>query len=170
MKKTFIIIASLLFSVVLVKAQPTRSVNLELFGACGGIGVSFDSRLKINPNFGYKVGLGYGFEYHNNNSHRIFGNTISLPVNAYYLFGKKNHYLELGAGVSTVYSNYNYSYLEDRVTDFSYFCFAQVAYRYESTKSPFVLSVGVDLPIKTPGSYFVEAIDFLPKVSLGYRF
>ena len=170
MKKTFIIIASLLFSVVLVKAQPTRSVNIEVLGSYGAIGASFDSRLKSDSNWGYKVGLGYGFEYQKNNSFTSFGNVISLPINAYYLIGEKNHYLELGAGVSPVYTNYNYSHLEDRATDFSYFCFTQVAYRYESLKSPFVLSVGVDLAIKTPGSHITNAVGFLPKVSLGYRF
>jgi hypothetical protein len=44
----------------------------------------------------------------------------------------------------------------------------QPAYRYEGKKM--IFSAGIDIPFKTPGSDFVQAIGLYPKISVGYRF
>ena len=196
MKKVALILLALCFALVIVKAQTPRSINLELLGVYNLVGISFDSRFSENSKFGYKIGLGYGYEnstYVNGWSIEINGKSaafrtspvgylrdlslthvVSLPVSAYYLFGKNNHHFDLGLGVSPYYAHFGdifafVSTIPNPGNGFRYYCFLQTAYRYESPKSPFLYSIGIDIPFKTPGSDFVQAIGLYPKFSIGYR-
>jgi len=196
MKKLVFILLALCFTLVTAKAQTPRSINLELLGVHNLVGVSFDSRFNENGKFGYKIGLGYGYEsstYVDGWSIEINGKSaafrtspvgylrdlslthvVSLPVSAYYLFGKNNHHFDLGLGVSPYYAHFRdvvtwTSIVPDAGNGFRYYCFLQTAYRYESPKSPFIFSIGIDIPFKTPGSDFEQAIGLYPKFSIGYR-
>jgi len=76
------------------------------------IGFSFDSRFSNNSRFGYKIGLGYGFEKSKNYSgwmyefggknaefraspigflrNQLLKNAVSIPLSVYFLTGEKN--------------------------------------------------------------------------------
>ncbi|MDR0811015.1 MAG: hypothetical protein LBN23_01890 [Paludibacter sp.] len=184
MKKIiFSLLAVFVFSVA--NAQTPRFINAELLGVYNLVGVSFDSRFSANSHFGYKVGLGYGYEkskYTQGWMYEFGGrdadfrtspigylrnlllqNVVSLPLNVYYLTGKNSSHFELGLGVTPYYADFQVNESDG----LGYYAFLQTAYRYEGKKILF--SAGIDIPFKTPGSDFEQAIGLYPKISIGYR-
>lgn len=185
MKKTILIFSTLCLLSAALVAQTPRSVNVELLGVYNMVGVSFDSRFTETSKFGYKVGVGYGYE----NSHSTQGwsmqmggkdaqfrtspvgylrglilkQAVSIPMNVYYLVGKKHNYFELGLGLTPYFADFELNLFDG----FNYYGFLQTAYRYEGER--FILSAGIDIPFKTPGSDFTQAIGIYPKLTVGYR-
>lgn len=159
-------------------AQTKKYVSLELAGSNGLGGISYDSRLKSNSKFGYKIRLGYGYEYHDGVRHWYFSpikaylpenkrinNSFTLPFNMYYLFGKEKNYLETGLGICTFYADYN-NYNE---AGLGYFTFGRVAYRHESVNNKLAFSLGLDLPFRTPGSGINFSLGIVPSFTIGWR-
>lgn len=189
MKKQIFILFILCLNIITIKAQIPRSVNLELLGVHNLIGLSFDSRFSNTSHFGYKIGLGYGFEKSQNSSgwmyefngsnadfrtspigflrNQLLRNAVSIPVSVYYLTGEKNSHFEIGFGITPYYADFkDFEYYNN--DGFNYYGFIQLGYRYESSK--LVYSAGFDIPFKTLGSNFEQAIGLYPKVTVGYRF
>jgi hypothetical protein len=187
-KLIIILLTSGLFG--LANAQTPRSINVELLGVYNLVGVSFDSRFSAKSNFGYKIGIGYGYEKSESSRGWMYGfggdndvafrtspigflrglcmkNAISLPLNIYYLTGKKRSHFEIGLGITPYYADFH-PYYQGDYTGFCYYAFLQPAYRYEGKKM--IFSAGIDIPFKTPGSDFEQAIGLYPKISVGYRF
>jgi len=178
--KKYIIILSMLFAFGLIaEAQTPRHINLELLGAYNMVGFSFDSRFSENSRFGYRVGIGYGFSISKSFFSYSRGHYVSVPLNAYYLFGKKSHHFETGLGVFPIYGNLysetEFEFYPDYDSHGSYnngigySCFGRLAYRFESASKPLSVSAGIDVPFKTPYSFFEKAIIILPSISIGYR-
>ena len=178
MKKLAFILLTLCFTLVATKAQTPRFINLELLGVHNLVGVSFDSRFNENSKFGYKTGLGYGYA----SSTSFLGDdwsshAISLPLSAYYLLGNKSHHFDLGAGISLGYerakgkisSPWGFPATPFEENAFYFLPFLQTAYRYESSKIPFLFSVGIDIPFTFWGANSNFAIGFAPKLAIGYR-
>lgn len=198
MEKLKFIVFILCFLIVTIKAQTPRSVNLELLGVHNLIGFSFDSRFSNISRFGYKIGVGYGFEKSQNYSgwmyefggknadfrtspigflrNQLLKNAVSIPLSIYYLTGEKNSHFEIGFGFTPYYADfkdYEYNNYDGTqiITDFdgfNYYGFIQLGYRYECSK--LIYSAGFDIPFKTLGSKFEQTIGLYPKVSIGYRF
>ena len=178
MKKLAFILLTLCFTLVATRAQTPRFINLELLGVHNLVGVSFDSRFNENSKFGYKAGLGYGYA----SSTTFLGDdwsshAISLPLSAYYLLGNKSHHFDLGAGIALGYerakgkisSPWGFPATPFEENAFYFLPFLQTAYRYESSKIPFLFSVGIDIPFTFWGANSNFAIGFAPKLAIGYR-
>lgn len=175
----------LIFSILVLTTQFSqaqnpirRSVNLELLGAHGFAGVSFDSRFKADSNWGYKVGLGYAFrkvKYSdidlnattpdlNATTKEDVTHALFVPMEVYYLVGKQNHFLELGAGALPVYGRVKFYDKKDN----GLVCFGllSVGYRYEASR--WSIAPGLDMPVVLTKDDFGKFI-FNPKLSIGYR-
>ena len=123
----------------------TKSINIELLGSSGMVGVNYDARFKGNHGWGYSAGIGYGYA----NSNYDFVETpgrdgvsheIGIPVEVNYLFGKINE--------------------GSRKAQFGYTLFADIAYRYQKPTG-FTFSVGLK-----PQLFNV----LWPYITLGYSF
>ncbi len=190
MRKTIIVFIVALLVNGYAKAQTQRSINFELWGVYNLVGASFDSRFNETSKFGYKIGIGYGYEQENEKgTFRTapvgylrgipLNHVISAPLNIYYLFGRNRHFFELGAGVTPYLMNYT-SYIYQLVGGISvptaettkwglgYYAFLYPAYRYNSER--WTGSIGLDIPINTPGAQFTRLIGLYPRLSVGYKF
>lgn len=140
--KRIIVLIAIIASSISMSAQ-TKSVNLELLGANGLAGISFDARFKGNYGFGYSVGLGYGFSSTNIDFAETAGrdgvnHQAVVPVELNYLFGKHNSHFVLGAGlVGGVVINEAV-----KKPSFGGTAFADIAYRYQKPKG-FNFSIGM---------------------------
>jgi hypothetical protein len=68
----------------------------ELFGAGGAASLNYDARFSKKENgLGYRVGIGGEFFY---SSSLGTSTSVAIPLGLNYLFGKRKHYFELGAG------------------------------------------------------------------------
>lgn len=98
--RRIIVFGAILFVTISVMAQKrVQSLSVELLGAQNMAGINYDSRLKGNSGFGYRVGIGFGY----GDNSGLFDQDIKgagVPIELNYLLGKKNHKLELGLGVS----------------------------------------------------------------------
>lgn len=159
-------------------AQVKKYLSMELGGANGLFGISYDSRFNNNEKFGYKIRLGYGYEYHDGVRHCYLSpvmapspldeetiNTFTLPVNMYYLLGKENNFFETGLGLCAFYADYKNK--DDK--GLGYFSFGRIAYRHESLNKRMVFSIGLDLPFYTPESGLTYSLAFVPSITFGYK-
>ena len=139
----------------------TKSINMELLGSSGMVGVNYDARFKGNHGWGYSAGIGYGYA----NSNYDFVETpgrdgvsheIGIPVEVNYLFGKRNSHFVLGAG------GFVGAWINEgsRKAQFGYTLFADVAYRYQKPTG-FSFSVGLKPNLSNV---------FWPYITLGYSF
>lgn len=188
MKKAILILVVAILAGSYAKAQTPRSINFEVWGVYNLVGISFDSRFNETSRFGYKAGIGYGYEQENEKgTFRTapvgylrgisLNHVISVPLNIYYLFGKNRHFFELGAGVTPYLMNYiSYTYNMGELFSisatnkwgFGYYTFLQPAYRYEADR--WTGSIGLDIPVNTPGAKFTQLIGLYPRLSIGYKF
>ena len=166
-----------------------KSVYLELFGASNIVGVNFDSRLKPNSPWGYRVGLGYTYSKNYgllSGSNSIRG--VDVPIEANYLLGKKRSKLELGLGVNLGYYKEKYDTWdlkeigkEDGITYYEsiykgedsrslwgYYCFGNIGYRYQPSHG-FQFRAGISPSFNLGGKHAVSKSVF-PYISFGYVF
>ncbi len=110
------------------EAKTPHFVNAEFLGAHNLVGLSFESRFSEHSKYGFKVGLGYGYEdsqssmgvnieFGGENAKfrtspvgyvrgKLLKNVISVPISVYRLFGKKKHFFELGLGAVPYYAEF----------------------------------------------------------------
>lgn len=169
--------------------NPKRSVNLEVLGASGLVGVNYDSRFKTGSPWGYRVGIGYVYSERSNmlaHSRSLQGPDIPLELN--YLLGKKSSKLELGLGVNFGYYKEKYNNYgmvpvgedhgvtvyesvligKDSHSTWGYYYYGNIGYRYQSKKG-FQFRAGVIPSIQPNGKHGVKRV-FTPYVSIGYAF
>ncbi len=151
--KRFLISVIIIASSIFAQAQ-TKNISLDLLGASGLAGVSFDSRFNGNHGFGYNVGLSYAY------GSALFGNYtmngIGVPVEINYLFGQKNSHLVLGLGMTNgiyKYSSHTFiiGYGDDSTeikaddtsgTSWGYNFFGDIGYRFQK-ENGFAFGVGI---------------------------
>lgn len=139
----------------------TKSIYLELLGASGMAGVSFDSRFAGNSGFGYNVGLGYGYSNGGVDLPDTKGNDgvsheIGIPIEVNYLFGQNNSHLVLGMGA------YAGAHINEALAkpQFAYNFFGDIAYRYQKPTG-FSFAIGLKPNLSKA---------FWPYVTIGYSF
>lgn len=80
--------------------MPPHALSLDLGGTSSGIGIAWDARFKKGSPWGYRAGLGWGYQEETTflgpkSSIRFY----NLPAEVNYLMGKRRSKLELGAGL-----------------------------------------------------------------------
>lgn len=186
MKRPFFIVCTLLVCLASSAQDKVQSVSLELLGAHTGAGINYDTRFKGNSGLGYRVGIGYSYSVND----YFFGDEkikgIGAPVELNYLFGKKNHKLEVGVGTSLgVYhrkeeAHYYFSptpeypdgLAEDYFNEetlFGYFLFGDIGYRYQRPHG-FVFRSGFSPSLNFGDKYGMNKDKFYPYIGLGWSF
>lgn len=182
MRKTIL----LFFMIVVCSAtnaqEATRSISIEGLGAQNMLGVNYDARIKGNSGWGYRAGLGWSYGM----SSDFWGNEentngISAPLEVNNLLGKKNHHLELGAGISLGYYHQNitdayvnqttgeimtYKHKENK---FGYFLFGDIGYRYQRP-SGFMFRAGISPSFNFGDKHGVSKSWCYPYIGLGWSF
>lgn len=171
------------------KENTQKSVYAEILGASNLIGVSYDSRLKPDSPWGYRVGLGYTYS----KNYGLFSGSASLkgvdiPLEANYLLGKKRSKLELGLGLNLGYYTEKYDvyaiknigeegeipyYVEEYAgreshNAWGYFFFGNIGYRYQPLHG-FQFRAGISPSFNLGGNHAVTKSLF-PYISFGYVF
>lgn len=184
--RRIIVFGAILFVTISVMAQKrVQSLSVELLGAQNMAGINYDSRLKGNSGFGYRVGIGFGY----GDNSGLFDQDIKgagVPIELNYLLGKKNHKLELGLGVSLgIYQSiestwYYYQPVppeteghDEQYTStsnlFGYFIFGDIGYRYQRDNG-FMFRVGVSPSLNFGDKYGLKKSAFYPYIGLGWSF
>ncbi len=179
--KKYIIYLFLILPTLAVPAQDkTKSLSIEFFGAQNTVGINYDSRLKGNSGWGYRVGLGFGY---GNSS--FFGQEqetkgFGIPLEINYLLGGGNHKFETGAGASlgiynveNVYHIYSPSQMwstrYETKTSFGYCMFGNIGYRYQRPKG-FLFRVGLSPSFNFGDEHGLSKAFFYPYLGLGWSF
>jgi hypothetical protein len=74
-----------------------KAFYFELFGRAAGYSVNFDVRTARGSRNGWGINAGFGIMSANANRGAV---GVFLPFGVNYLFGKKKHFVEVGAGVT----------------------------------------------------------------------
>ena len=121
---------------LLVTDRPPQAVYFGLFGAGPIFSVIYDRRFakKLNG-FGFATGFGFW---------GLSGTAVfSIPVSINYLFGKKNNFIELAAGVTFATSTYSNLDGGGNSSDNSIFEHINLGYRYQPAKGGFFARAGI---------------------------
>lgn len=166
-----------------------KSLYLELLGPSNIIGLNYDSRLKPDSPWGYRVGMGYTYSKNYgllSGSNSIRG--VDVPIEANYLLGKKRSKFELGLGVNLGYYKEEYDvwnlnkvgeedgliYYESVYAGkeshslWGYYFFGNIGYRYQPSHG-FQFRVGISPSFNLGGEHAVSKSVF-PYISFGYLF
>jgi hypothetical protein len=166
-----------------------KSLYLELLGPSNIIGLNYDSRLKPDSPWGYRVGMGYTYSKNYgllSGSNSIRG--VDMPIEANYLLGKKRSKFELGLGVNLGYYKEEYDvwnlnkvgeedgliYYESVYAGkeshslWGYYFFGNIGYRYQPSHG-FQFRVGISPSFNLGGEHAVSKSVF-PYISFGYLF
>jgi hypothetical protein len=149
--------------------KAVKNISLEFLGAHNGFGVNYDSRLKGNEGFGYRVGLSYAYLFPAQDAD-IRGVAVPLEVN--YLIGTGTFKFELGFGTS-----FGYYHIKDESigpgetiehNEFGYFIFGNAALRLQPSHG-ITLRVGVIPNFGFDDKYAITHYPY-PYLSIGYAF
>ena len=156
MRKIVLSLFALCCSSAVMAQQKTRNLSVELLGAQTIAGINYDSRFNGNSGLGYRVGIGYGYGDNSGWPDQKI-NGVGVPLELNYLLGKKNSKLELGfgacLGVYQVKETIGYvkdtgwypseiDFYTSSKTQFGYFFFGDIGYRYQRPSSRTSASVG----------------------------
>jgi len=155
MKKIFLPAVMVLLTLSGLKAQPARSVYVELFGP-GVAAINYDTRFSNREDgIGGRVGIG-GFSIDG-------ASVVFMPLALNYLIGKdQRNYFELGAGVTPIFGNDN---ANSGDTFSSTFGHLSVGYRLQPKESGFTFRAAIT-PIFGNGFFW----PIYGGVSFGYKF
>ncbi len=131
---------------LLVTDRPPQAVYFGLFGAGPIFSVIYDRRFakKLNG-FGFAAGVGF---------FSLSGSAVfSLPVSINYLFGKKNNFIELAAGVTFATSTYSNLDGGGNSTGNLIIEHINLGYRYQQAKGGFFARIGISPLFFGDGSY-----------------
>lgn len=137
-----LLLAMLAFTVGYSQGSTERSVSIEAMGVHNIVGLNFDSRIKGNHGFGFRVGVGYA---QGHGKHIYFSPSgtktqgVAFPIEINYLLGKKDQKLELGLGTSLGYYGERlefpdiggHQYMPVTEKKFGYFFFGNIGYRLQ---------------------------------------
>ncbi len=185
MRRLFLFAAMLFAANGMMAQTKVRNISIELLGAQNLVGINYDSRFKGNSEFGYRVGIGFGY---GDNSSLINQNIkgVGVPIELNYLLGKKHHKLELGFGTSlgvyyvkeTIWlyfqpvspetEGHDEMYTSAR-KDFGYFMFGDIGYRYQRDEG-FMFRIGVSPSFNFGDKYGLKKSVFYPYIGLGWSF
>lgn len=136
-----------------------QSAFLELGGPGLAISGNYDARLhNTRTGWGYRVGMGY---------FGASGNTVfTIPLQVNYLYGERNHHLELGAGTTFLHSNGtnvgNSVWEFDRITGF--IGTGTIGYRYQPARAGITFGAAF-VPIVSD-----EGLIMAGGINVGYTF
>lgn len=176
--KIRILFLLIIFNTGILFSQSRKYLIFDLSGVNGVGAISFDSRFNENNKFGYKIGVGYGTEFHSDQQHFYFTpvkvympvnnlqyHSISIPAHLYYQVGSSNNFFEPGIGLCAVYTNYTHR----AGNGIGYFSYAHIAYRHESSNIPLMFSLGFELPFYTPGAAIGYGVGLTAFVNVGFK-
>lgn len=186
--RRYLLFILLTVSTLLSAQRPTRAVSFDLLGTSVVEGISFDSRLKGNSGWGYRVGLGYSDgilvrDPIDPTTRALDCYGLAMPLAFNYVFGQRKHHLELGAGLSLGCMEKWTEFVEPGTDEhgglfyggtykvgFTYFSFLDIAYRYQMPRKFFFRSSiqpGLPMPGKKCGMF---PLPILLQLSFGYAF
>lgn len=175
----------LVTTIGIIAQKRVQSVSVELLGAQNMVGINYDSRFRGNSEFGYRVGIGFGY----GDNSGLFDQSIKgvgVPIELNYLLGRKNHKLEVGFGASlgvyhvkeTTWYYYQpvppeteehdekYASTSNRL---GYFMFGDIGYRYQCDNG-FMFRVGISPSFNFGDKYGLNKSAFYPYIGLGWSF
>lgn len=159
-----------------------RNVYVELWGASNLIGVSYDSRFRRGSRWGYRAGLSFTAA---TAGHNIWDNgvVVGVPLEVNGIFGRGKSKFEAGVGFNLgfitgdvkTYTSiedrgdgyYKWNYTRKRETDFYYFGYFNIGYRYQRP-SGFMLRVGINPGFNFGGDIIKRTPWIYPYISFGY--
>src|ERR1700761_4657410 len=141
-----------------VKMKSPRLVYLELGGPGLALTVNYDARFnsKIQDKWGFHVGTGY----YNTGANSVF----SIPLQVNYLIGKKNSFLEFGAGTTFLYSQGRAGNVFDFDDVTGFIGTATIGYRFLERNG------GINFRVEFTPIFSDEGITPGGGVSIGYTF
>lgn len=172
------------------QAVRPNAFSFELGGGSTLLGVSYERRIPAHIQWGYTVGVSYGYSgsstFIGNNSDTTHG--WAFPFSFNYLLGTRTSKLELGVGASLGYyhnkvkpiatteesgeenkkSMPDVSY-QRRKDIFGYYLFVNAGYRYIS-KVGVIFRVGVSRSFNFNDSHGINKRGFIPYIGVGYTF
>ena len=148
---------ALMISLSASAQDAVKSLSIEAFGAQNTVGVNYDTRLKGNDGFGYRIGVGYG--YGKNNSQTTNGKLGFGASVGYY-------HVEESGTIWDLTTNEIYDY-ESKENKFGYFFFGDIGYRYQPTHG-MVFRVGVSPSFNFDDSHSIYKAALYPYISFGF--
>ncbi len=142
----------------IVTDRPPQAVYFQLGGSGPIASANYDRRFGKRVNgVGFSAGLGYWNE---------FGISIfSIPVSVNYLFGRKNHFLELAAGTTFVSADVDWFDSQDENAS-GFIHHVNMGYRHQPTQGGFFFRGGISpLFVFEEGGYATSAY-----LGFGYNF
>lgn len=163
-----------------------RSIYLEFLGPSNFLGLSYDSRIRPESSWGYRIGVGYYYEKSSLFTSQYSNFGLSAPIEVNYLLGKRRHKLEVGLGVNLgIYSDKTFYYINSvdsqdlnmqqttgytRQTKFGYYFYSNIGYRYQAKKG-FLFRTGISPSFNFGDKYGVRKRPILyPYIAVGYSF
>ena len=131
-----------------VTDRPPQAVYFGIGGSGPIFSVNYDRRFGKRLNgLGFTAGLGF------------FGATVasifSIPVSLNYLFGKKNHFLELAAGVTYATAS-SFDFIDNGSTNTAVFIgHINLGYRYQHANGGFFARTGIS-PLFAKSEYITS--------------
>lgn len=141
----------------IVTDRPPQAVYFGIGGSGPIFSVNYDRRFakKLNG-LGFTAGLGF------------FGQTgasiFSIPASINYLFGPKNHFLELAAGATFLTASLDAFDTNNNDTESVFIGHVNLGYRYQPANGGFFARTGVS-PLFAAGGYVTSYY-----LGLGYSF
>ena len=147
-----------------ISQQSAKNVFVEL-GGPGFISANYDVRLsKINDGFGVRVGVGIISD--------LQASGITLPVGLNYLIGKRNNFIEIGAGASYVrLPNVNQDQPFNFPAESMVVGYGWLGYKYQATDNGFTFRAGLCQYLRKLNLPVILGVTSLyPSLSFGYSF
>lgn len=104
-----------------------RSVYLEFLWPSNLLGISYNSRIRPESSWGYRIGIGYYYEKSPLFTSRYSNFGLLVPIEVNYLLGNRWYKLEVGLGG-------NLEYIRIK---FCYYSYSNINYRYQTKKDFF---------------------------------
>ena len=141
----------------IVTDRPPQAVYFGIGGSGPIFSVNYDRRFakKLNG-LGFTAGLGF------------FGQTgasiFSIPASINYLFGPKNHFLELAAGATFLSASFDAFDTNNNESESLFMGHVNLGYRYQPATGGFFARTGIS-PLFVSGGYITSYY-----LGLGYSF
>lgn len=147
-----------------IAQQSAKNVYVEL-GGPGFISANYDTQLsKLNNGFGVRIGVGVISDL------QAYG--LTLPVGLTYLIGKRNNFMEIGAGASYVHlPNINQDQPFNFPNESMVVGYGWLGYKYQPANDGFTFRAGLCQYLRDLNLPVILGVPSLyPALSFGYSF